>query len=79
MIYRVVFTNLGILLVLLLIAELIFGNWLWGPNYGAMNIPRNVERYFDTSGLYKSGGGPATAGMLSGFGGHTTTQDVSTS
>ncbi len=56
MIYRVVFINLGILLVLLVIAELIFGNWLWGPNYGAMNIPRNVDRYFDTSGLYKSGG-----------------------
>ncbi|MCP5368123.1 MAG: hypothetical protein H6907_19160 [Hyphomicrobiales bacterium] len=56
---KVVAVNLAVLGVLALVAELVFGNWLFGPEYGAMNLPRNVTEHFDTSGLY-AGGGPMT-------------------
>ncbi len=55
---RVVAINLGVLLVGLAVAELVFGSWLFGPSWGTMNIPRDVHRVFDVSGLY---GGPKDA------------------
>ena len=53
---RVLYINAGGLLVLLLAAELIFGNWIFGPKFGTLNLPRNVSRTFDTTGLYAGGG-----------------------
>ncbi|EME70502.1 hypothetical protein H261_07728 [Paramagnetospirillum caucaseum] len=55
---RLIAVNLGILLAGLVIAELAFGSWLFGPGWGTMNIPRDVRRIFDVSGLY---GGPKDA------------------
>jgi hypothetical protein len=46
---RVVLVNLGILLGLIVVAELIFGTWLFGPSYGLMNIPRDENRLVDVS------------------------------
>jgi hypothetical protein len=43
---RVVAVNLGLLVLGLVVAELIFGTWLWGPSFGALNLPREVERRF---------------------------------
>ncbi len=37
---RVVAINLGVLLAGLVVAELVFGSWLFGPSWGTMNIPR---------------------------------------
>ena len=54
-VFRVVVINLGILFVLVVVAELVFGHWLSGPQYGAMNLARNVDRYFDTANLYEGG------------------------
>lgn len=55
---RILGINAAILLVGLIIAELIFGSWLFGPSWGTMNIPRDIHRVFDVSGLY---GGPKDA------------------
>lgn len=54
----IVAVNLGILLAGLMVAELAFGSWLFGPSWGTMNIPRDVRRVFDVSNLY---GGPRDA------------------
>jgi hypothetical protein len=54
-VFRVFAINLAILLALVVVAELIFGHWLSGPQYGAMNLPRNVVRHFDTAALYEGG------------------------
>jgi len=48
--------NLAVLLIGALIAELAFGNWIFGPDYRALNIPRNTERVFNVENLYKGGG-----------------------
>jgi lysophospholipase L1-like esterase len=58
MMIRVLGINAAILLAGLVLAELIFGSWLFGPSWGTMNIPRDVNRVFDVSGLY---GGPKDA------------------
>ncbi|KIL97836.1 Lysophospholipase L1 [Paramagnetospirillum magnetotacticum MS-1] len=55
---RILGINAAILLAGLVIAELIFGSWIFGPSWGTMNIPRDVRRIFDVSGLY---GGPQDA------------------
>jgi lysophospholipase L1-like esterase len=49
---RILGINAAILLAGLVLAELIFGSWLFGPSWGTMNIPRDVHRVFDVSGLY---------------------------
>jgi len=36
--------------------EVIFGNWIFGPSYGTMNVPRNSYRLFDSSDIYPGGG-----------------------
>jgi len=43
---------MAVLIGLVLVAELTFGGWVFGSNYGMMNIPRNVSRTFDVSNLY---------------------------
>ncbi|MEX2450971.1 MAG: hypothetical protein WD407_08970, partial [Rhodospirillales bacterium] len=35
--------------------EAIFGNWIFGPQYGFLNIPRNTTRHFDVSAVYGGG------------------------
>lgn len=48
--------NLALVLLVLVLAELVFGTWLSGPPWGTMNIPRQVNRQFDVSTLYAGGG-----------------------
>ena len=31
-----------------IVAELIFGNWVFGPEFGLLNIPRNIKKVKDT-------------------------------
>jgi GDSL-like lipase/acylhydrolase family protein len=51
-IFKIAAINFLILLLFAVIAELIFGNWLFGPDYGSLNVPRNVCHYYDVSNLY---------------------------
>jgi hypothetical protein len=53
---RIVIINILLLTCLALPVELIFGNWITGPNFGNLNIPRKMTRHFDTKGLYPGGG-----------------------
>ncbi|MGJ3261121.1 MAG: SGNH/GDSL hydrolase family protein [Rhodospirillales bacterium] len=53
---KVAGVNALVLIAGLLIAELVFGNWLFGPDYRQMNIPRNTVRVFDVDTLYPGGG-----------------------
>jgi hypothetical protein len=46
---RLVSVNLGLITVAIVAAELVFGNWIFGPNFGALNLPRNEKRVFDAS------------------------------
>lgn len=48
--------NLALVLLVLVLAELVFGTWLSGPPWGTMNIPRLVNRQFDVANLYEGGG-----------------------
>jgi lysophospholipase L1-like esterase len=86
---RVVAVNLGLLFAVLVAAELIFGTWLFGPSFGALNLPRDVARRLDVSalrpgaepalytrdrwGLRGRYGGPAHIGILA-VGGSTTNE-----
>lgn len=49
---RIVLINLALVLLVLLAAEALFGTWFSGAPWGALNIPRSVNRLFDVSGLY---------------------------
>jgi len=53
---RIISINFGILLAGVVIAELIFGNWIFGPSYGLMNLPRNERRLIDVSQFVPDGG-----------------------
>ena len=55
-ILSVFFINFLLTLLVVLIAELIFGNWIFGPKYSVLNIPRNENRRFDVSKMM----GPTT-------------------
>lgn len=55
---RIAAVNVALVVAVLAAAELIFGNWIAGPEYSVLNIPRNTIRYFDVSDLYP-GYGPA--------------------
>ena len=50
-ILRVFLINFLLILFVVLIAELIFGNWIFGPKYSVLNIPRNENRHFDVSNV----------------------------
>jgi len=52
---RIVSINLGLIVAVFVGAEILFGNWLFGVNYGHLNIPRNTLRHFDVSNLYEGG------------------------
>lgn len=54
-IFKLVVTNLAILGVGVMTAELIFGGWVFGENFGAMPIPKSFSRRFDVDGLYGGG------------------------
>lgn len=54
--FRLVAINLAAILLVLGLAEAIFGTWFRGESFGALSIPRQVERRFDTTGLYPEGG-----------------------
>ena len=43
---RIIGINAGLLAAVLLAAEIIFGTWLFGPSFGALNLPRDVARRF---------------------------------
>jgi lysophospholipase L1-like esterase len=53
---KVVGINLLVLVVLLAIAEILFGNWTGGQSFGALSIPRNQVRNYSVSSLYPGGG-----------------------
>ena len=53
---RVISINLAVLFIGVFVAEIFFGNWIFGPDYRALNIPRNTERVFDVESLYEGGG-----------------------
>lgn len=55
---KTVAVNGALILAVVAAAELIFGSWIWGPDYSVLNIPRNTVRHFDVSRLYP-GHGPA--------------------
>lgn len=48
--------NLGLIVLLLVPVELVMGSWVFGPKFGALNVPRDVTRHFDATGLYPGGG-----------------------
>lgn len=52
---RIVAVNLGLLLAGALVAELIFGSWAIGENYGTLVIPKNFTRDFNVDSLYGGG------------------------
>ncbi|MGH6660813.1 MAG: SGNH/GDSL hydrolase family protein, partial [Rhodospirillales bacterium] len=54
-VFRVVAVNLGLLLAVAVVAELAFGGWLFGHNYGTLVIPKNFTRVFDVDSLYGGG------------------------
>lgn len=43
---RVIAVNAGLVLLVLVAAELVFGTWLFGPSFGSLNLPRDVERRY---------------------------------
>ena len=53
---RTVAINLGMILFVLFAAEVVFGGWVFGPNYGSLIIPKDFQRRFDTANLYAGGG-----------------------
>ncbi len=86
---RVIGVNAGLLAAVLLAVELTFGAWLFGPSFGSLNLPRDVERRFavrdgdgpertavyrrDRFGLRGRYDGPAAIGILA-LGGSTTNE-----
>ncbi|MBM3733032.1 MAG: hypothetical protein FJW24_06140 [Acidimicrobiia bacterium] len=50
--FRVVAVNLGLLFAAIAAAELVFGTWLFGPSFGALNLPRDSVRRLDVSSLH---------------------------
>lgn len=55
---RLISINLCVLLGLVLITELVFGDWVSPRDFGSLNLPRNTVRTFDVESLY--GGGKIT-------------------
>jgi lysophospholipase L1-like esterase len=52
---RIIGINAGLIVIVLVAAELIFGNWIFGPSYSILNVPRNETRYFDVSEFISPG------------------------
>ena len=51
----VIAVNVGVLLMLALVGELIFGQWITGRPLGRLAVPRNVKKTRDTAPLYRGG------------------------
>jgi len=47
----VIAVNVGVLLMLALVGELIFGQWITGRPLGRLAVPRNVKKTRDTAPL----------------------------
>ena len=52
---RIIRINLILIISLFILAELIFGNWIFGPDYNLLNVPRNETRNFDVSEFIEEG------------------------
>jgi len=76
---RIVAVNLAVLAAGILIVELTFGAWVFGPDYREMNIPRNSVRVFDVEGCMPVAAGLPTHVMSTGCVGHTKASAASTS
>jgi lysophospholipase L1-like esterase len=46
---RIALVNLGLIAAVVAAAEIVFGTWVFGPDYGMLNIPRDERRVFDVS------------------------------
>ena len=57
-IFKIIWINISIFVVLGILAELIFGNWLFGPKFGFLNIPLNTNYHFKVDDLYENNGRP---------------------
>ncbi len=53
--FKLIGVNLLILFVLLTVVELTLGTWLFGPDFGALNVGFNTVRIDDDSPYYPSG------------------------
>jgi hypothetical protein len=53
---RIVAINVGMVLCILFVAEIVFGGWVFGPRYGSLIVPKDFQRRFDTTSLYAGGG-----------------------
>lgn len=53
---RIIGINLTVLFAGLVVIEIGFGNWIFGPDYRDMNIPRDTHRIMDVSELYDASG-----------------------
>jgi lysophospholipase L1-like esterase len=57
LVLRVMAWNAALLLVVVLMAEAVFGSWFFGPDLGVLlNVPRNVVIRHDLSNFYPGGG-----------------------
>lgn len=53
---RLCFWNLVVLLAAALVLEIAFGTWVFGPNFGYLNVPRNVALRHDLGRIAPGGG-----------------------
>lgn len=71
--------NLILIVAVSIAAEMLFGTWLFGPDFGTLNVPRDVRRSFDVSDLY---GGASTTytrdrhGLRGDYGGDPAAIDI---
>ena len=54
---RVIAVNIGLLVAAVVIAEAMFGTWLFGTSFGVLNMPRDIARSFDLR-LIRPGAAP---------------------
>lgn len=54
--FRLVGINLAVFVAGLIVIEIGFGNWIFGPDYRDMNIPRDTQKILDVSELYDAPG-----------------------
>ena len=78
--FRVVAFNASLLVLVLLIAELVFGNWIFGPDFGFLNI-RHDERHVLDISEFMPGQGPITYsrdkhGLRGDYGGNPAAIDI---
>lgn len=52
---RIAAINFGLIISVVILLEVIFGSWIFGPDYGVLNIPRNEIRHFGVSEFIEPG------------------------